>query len=124
VAEAAVVAPAVVVAVAIVEDVGIVVIITVMAIIVATSHSELATQNLPACLRTCGEPCGQPANERVSEPFFGHTALNVRDVVRQLFRQIVHSTNERVGINSQLFGLSAPVTELDIAETVFAPELH
>lgn len=32
--------------------------------------------------------------------------------------------NELVRINAQLFGLFAPVTELDIAEAVFAPELH
>jgi hypothetical protein len=135
-AAAALVVPVVVVAmaIAVVEDVGIVVIVIAVIVILVVvtklssswppSHSVLAAQNPPARLRTCDEPRGQPTNERVSEPFFGHTARNVRDVVRQLCRQTGRSMNERVGINSQLFGLSAPVTELDIAETEFATELH
>ena len=60
----------------------------------------------------------------MSEPFFCHAALNIQDVIRQLCCQIVHSMNERVGIDSELFGLPAPVTEVDIADAVFATESH
>jgi hypothetical protein len=58
------------------------------------------------------------------KPFLGHAALDPRNSVPDLPCHIVDSSDKFVRIHFQLFGLSAPVADLDIAEAVFPAEFH
>src|SRR5258707_14076681 len=85
---------------------------------------DSSSQEFPACRRARGEPASQPVNEGMCKSFFGHAALDLGNMVGQLHRQFVDTMNELVRIHAQLFGLSAPVANLDVSETVFTAELH
>jgi len=85
---------------------------------------DLSSQEFPACRRARDEPASQPVNEGMCKPFFGHATLDFGNMVGQLHRQFVDTMNELVGIHAKFFGLSAPVANLDVSETVFTAELH
>jgi len=85
---------------------------------------ESSAQEFPTCRRARGEPASQPVNEGMRKPFFGHAALDLGNMVGQLHRQFVDTMNELIGVHAQFFGLSAPVANLDVSETVFTAEFH
>jgi hypothetical protein len=75
-------------------------------------------QHFPAGGRARYEPGRQPVNQCMCKPFLGHAALDPRNSVPDLPCHIVDSSDKFVRIHFQLFGLSAPVADLDIAEAV------
>src|SRR5438445_7022033 len=85
-----------------------------------TRRDELwAFQDFAARSGTRGECFCQLRDDWMSEPFFGHPASDVGNVVGQLSCEFIGALNHRVGINAKLFGQPAPVVQPDITQAVF-----
>jgi hypothetical protein len=47
---------------------------------------------------------GEPRNDGMGEAFFGHAALDVGNMVGELFCEFIYALNNGIGIDVQLFG--------------------
>jgi hypothetical protein len=47
---------------------------------------------------------GEPRNAGMGEAFFGHAALDVGNMVGELFCDLIYALNNGIGIDMQLFG--------------------
>jgi hypothetical protein len=81
-------------------------------------------QDAPAFHHARGDLVRETSDKRMRESFFRHAAPDVGNMVGQLACEIIHRLNRFVGIEVQLLRQSAPVTEVDIADAVFAADLH
>ena len=55
------------------------------------------------------ERVGEPRNDRMGEPFFGHAASDVGNMISELSCEFIHALDHGVGIDVQLFRQPVPV---------------
>jgi hypothetical protein len=60
-----------------------------------------ALQDFPARGGARRERVGEPRNDRMGEPFFGHAASDVRNMISELSCEFIHALNHGIGINVQ-----------------------
>lgn len=70
------------------------------------------------------KPAGQTGDKGMVDSLFCHSALRIRDVIRQLAGEVVHPLNNPVRIEPDVVSHFAPVTRLNIAKAIFTTKLH
>jgi hypothetical protein len=91
----------------------------------ARSGGQLSlVQNSAACGGALYKRAGQARDDRVGEPFVSHALADVRNMISELFCEIVHALNRCIRVETEGFGKLAPVVGPDVAQTVFVADLH
>src|SRR5271157_174763 len=70
------------------------------------------------------EALGQARNQRVIDAFLAHAPCDIGGVSRKLSRKLSDPSDDLVRIKADLLGQFLPLTRVNIAEAVFAADLH